>query len=127
MEYKSELIKLALTAFTLAATSSIDVAAANIESGELLLAAGCPSHGCPSKADDKGQDESPTGTSNSNLTEAQLLDSLDSQGKKIYQNLDPEAKALAIQLASVDPKKDPNLAVREAFRRMGERRSLQKR
>jgi hypothetical protein len=58
------------------------------------------------------------------LTEAQLLGMLNPQGKAIYQSLDPETKALAIQLASQDSYRDKNLAVKEAQRRMNERRSF---
>lgn len=57
------------------------------------------------------------------LTEAQLLGALNAQGKSIYLSLDPEGKVLAIQLASQEAYKDKNLAVKEAQRRMNERRS----
>jgi len=59
-------------------------------------------------------------TSNATLTEAQLLSMLSSQGRAIYLSLDPEAKALAIQLASQDSYRDKNLAIKEAQRRMNE-------
>jgi hypothetical protein len=65
-----------------------------------------------------------TSTSTATLTEAQLLGMLTSQGRAIYLNLDPEGKALAIQLASQDSYRDKNLAVKEAQRRMNERRGL---
>ena len=65
-----------------------------------------------------------TSTSSATLTEAQLLGMLSSQGRAIYLSLDPEAKALAIQLASQDSYRDKNLAVKEAQRRMNERRGL---
>lgn len=65
-----------------------------------------------------------TATSNTTLTEAQLLGQLNSQGRTIYLNLDPEGKSLAIQLASQDSYRDKNLAVREAQRRMSQRRGL---
>lgn len=61
-------------------------------------------------------------TSSATLTEAQLLGMLNPQGRAIYLNLDPEAKALAMQLASQDSYRDKNLAVKEAQRRMNERR-----
>jgi hypothetical protein len=62
--------------------------------------------------------------SSATLTEAQLLGMLTSQGRAIYLNLNPEGKALAIQLASQDSYRDKNLAVKEAQRRMNERRGL---
>jgi hypothetical protein len=65
-----------------------------------------------------------TAYSSATLTEAQLLGMLTSQGRAIYLNLDPEAKALAIQLASQDSYRDKNLAVKEAQRRMNMRRGL---
>jgi hypothetical protein len=60
--------------------------------------------------------------SSGTLTEAQLLDLLTPQGKSIYLSLDPEGKKLAIQLASQDSYKDKNLAVKEAQRRLNDRR-----
>lgn len=62
--------------------------------------------------------------SSATLTEDQLLGMLSPQGRAIYLNLNPEAKALAIQLASQDSYRDKNLAVKEAQRRMNERRSF---
>ncbi len=62
--------------------------------------------------------------SSSILTEAQLLGMLSSQGRAIYLSLDPEGKALSIQLASQDSYRDKNLAIKEAQRRMNERRGL---
>lgn len=56
------------------------------------------------------------------LTEAQLFGLLNAQARNIYLNLDPEGKSLAIQLASQDSYKDKNLAIKEAQRRMSERR-----
>lgn len=58
------------------------------------------------------------------LTEVQLLGMLNPQGRAIYLSFDPETKALAIQLASQDAYRDKNLAVKEAQRRMNERRSV---
>lgn len=63
-------------------------------------------------------------TSSATLTEAQLLGMLSPQGRAIYLSLDPESKALAIQLASQDSYRDKNLAVKEAQRRMNERRNF---
>lgn len=68
-----------------------------------------------------------TVTSNATLTEAQLLGMLSSQGRAIYLSLDPEGKALAIQLASQDSYKDKNIAAKEAQRRMNQRRGLMNR
>ncbi len=65
-----------------------------------------------------------TSNSTATFTEPQLLGMLSSQGRAIYLSLDPEGKALAIQLASQDSYKDKNLAVKEAQRRMSERRGL---
>ncbi len=61
-------------------------------------------------------------TSSATLTEAQLLGMLTPQGRAIYLSLDPEGKALAIQLASQETYRDKNLAVKESQRRMNERR-----
>ena len=65
-----------------------------------------------------------TSASLATLTEAQLIGLLNSQARAIYLNLDPEGKALAIQLASLDSYRDKNLAIKEAQRRMNERRGL---
>lgn len=75
---------------------------------------------------DDGYNRAAVSASNSSatLTEAQLVDVLSSQGRTIYLSLDPEGKALAIQLASQDSYRDKNLAVKEAQRRMNERRSV---
>lgn len=62
-----------------------------------------------------------TVNSSQTLNEAQLLGALNPQGRSIYLSLDPEAKALAIQLASEDSYRDKNLAIKEAQRRMNDR------
>ena len=72
-------------------------------------------------------DHLPTGApakASTTLTENQLLGMLNPQGRSIYLSLDSEAKALAIQLASQETYRDKNLAVKEAQRRMNERRSF---
>ncbi len=56
---------------------------------------------------------SPSGT----LTESQLFSVLNAESRNIYFNLNPERKALAIQLASQNSYQDKNLAVKEAQRR----------
>lgn len=68
-----------------------------------------------------------TTQSSGTLTEAQLLVLLNAQGRAIYLSLDPEGKALAIQLAGQDSYRDKNLAVKEAQRRMNDRRGLNNR
>lgn len=68
-----------------------------------------------------------TVTSSQTLNEAQLLGMLNPQGRAMYLSLDPEAKALAIQLASEDSYKDKNLAIREAQRRMNDRLGVMRR
>lgn len=68
-----------------------------------------------------------TSTSSVTLTEAQLLGLLSPQGRAVYLSLDPEGKSLAIQLASQDSYRDKNLAVKEAQRRMNERRGIMSR
>lgn len=68
-----------------------------------------------------------TSMSSSTLNEAQLIGMLNPQSRAIYLSLDPEAKSLAIQLASQDSYRDKNLAVREAQRRMNERRGIMNR
>jgi hypothetical protein len=65
-----------------------------------------------------------TSTSLATLTEAQLFGLLSDQGREIYLNLDPEGKALAFQLASEESYRDKNLAMKEAQRRMNERRGI---
>lgn len=65
-----------------------------------------------------------TSTSSVTLTEAQLLGMLNPQARAIYLSLDPEGKALAIQLASQDSYRDKNLAIKEAQRRMNDRRGM---
>ncbi|WP_068471315.1 hypothetical protein [Candidatus Protochlamydia phocaeensis] len=61
------------------------------------------------------------------LTEADLLGMLSPQGRAIYMSLDAEGKALALQLASQETYRDKNLAVKEAQRRVNERRGLMNR
>lgn len=60
------------------------------------------------------------------LTEAQLFALLSPQGRDMYLNLDPEGKALALQLASQANYTHKDLAVREAYARMQERRNYMK-
>lgn len=63
------------------------------------------------------------GKSTYTWTEAQLLTAITPQSRTIYLNLDPEGKALAVQLASQDSYQDKNLAIKEAQRIISERRS----
>lgn len=58
------------------------------------------------------------------LTEPQLLATLNAEGRAIYQGLDAQGKALAIQLASLESYRDKNLAVREAAQRMSRRSAI---
>lgn len=58
------------------------------------------------------------------MTESQLLNALNPQGKAMYQSLDSEGKALALQLASQDTYRDKNLAVKEAQRRMSDKNRM---
>lgn len=57
------------------------------------------------------------------MTEAQLFALLSPEGRKMYASLDPESKALALQLASQANYTHKDLAVREAYTRMQERRN----
>jgi len=59
----------------------------------------------------------------SNLSDTDFQNQLSPQGKAIYQNLDAEGKALARQLFSQGAFKDRDLAIKEAQRRINERRS----
>lgn len=61
------------------------------------------------------------------MSEAQLLTLLSPQGKDLYAKLDPEGKALALQLASQANFSNKDLAVKEATARMQERRSYMQR
>ena len=140
MENKKDLAKIALAALILASATPVN-GQADIEAHGIVLAAGCASHGCPavkngsastSASDNNAyharvpnqssSDSSNQPNSNATLTEAQLLSMLNPQGRAIYLSLDQEAKALAIQLASQDSYRDKNLAIKEAQRRMNERR-----
>lgn len=58
------------------------------------------------------------------LTEAQLLATLNAEGRAMYQGLDAQGKALAIQIASLESYRDKNLAVREAAQRMSRRAAM---
>lgn len=58
------------------------------------------------------------------ISEADLNRQLSSQGKAIYQSLDSEGKTLARQLASQDSYRDKDLAVKEAQRRVNEKRGF---
>jgi hypothetical protein len=51
------------------------------------------------------------------ISEEQLVSSLNSETRKIYDSLSTQGKALAIQLASQDNYRDKNLAVKEAQKR----------
>lgn len=62
--------------------------------------------------------------SSSTMNEADLAKQLNSQGKAIWNSLDPEGKALALQLASQESYRDKNMAVKEAQRRINERRGM---
>jgi hypothetical protein len=150
MKNNKDLAKIALAALILASTLPTQGQAdSQIEEQGIFLAGGCAAHGCPStspsvknsnanRANDTYEtrgstyqtDNQPYGNySSGREAEAQLLDSLNPQGRAIYQSLDSEGKALALQLARQnyqDP--DKNLAaVKEAQRRMNERRSLRNR
>jgi hypothetical protein len=57
------------------------------------------------------------------MTEAQLFALLSPEGRKMYSGMDPEGKALALQLASQANYSHKDLAVREAYTRMQQRRS----
>lgn len=87
-------------------------------------ATGNPSTRNSSSNDGDGGSTDRESGSSETLTEAQLLSKLSAQGKAIYQSLDSEGKALAIQLASQDSYQDKNLAIKEAQRRMNDRRGL---
>jgi len=149
MKNKKDLTKIALAAFILASTTPVS-SHAEMEADGIVLAAGCAEHGCPASSGSRqngnyqndnnmnrpGSDFSNTngyyrdysgsnaGAVESNpsntMTESQLLNSLNPQGKAIYASLNPEGKTLALQLASQDSYKDKNLAVKEAQRRMND-------
>jgi hypothetical protein len=131
MENKQDLAKIALAALLLAAANPVP-GHADVQAHGIILAAGCAAHGCPaakdssntanSSSDNSDSNQTATMNTSANLTEAQLLGMLSPQGRAIYQSLDPEGKALAIQLASQDSYRDKNLAVKEAQRRMNERK-----
>lgn len=162
MENKKDLAKIALTALILASATPV-MGHADVEVQGIVLAAGCPAHGCGGKSSssnnnsyydpsmynqtsrDVGNQQSgmtdykngngmendyrdrpamSNPNSSTNLTEVQLLGMLNPQGRAIYLSFDPETKALAIQLASQDSYRDKNLAIKEAQRRMNERRSV---
>lgn len=57
------------------------------------------------------------------ITEPQLLSQLTPQGRNLYLNLNPEGKALALQLASQANFSNKDLAVREADKRIRERQA----
>lgn len=125
MENKKDLVKIALTALILASALPVNGQAETEENG-ILLAAGCPAHGCAAQNGGGQSPVSQDGRVNNNqpLDENQLLGALNAQGRAIYLGLDSEGKALAIQLASQDSYRDKNLAVKEAQRRMNERRGF---
>ena len=130
MEHKKELTKIALAAFILASTTTVNAEDQIFETTGTYLAAGCKQHGCQTIADATGSPSSyqmesrPMVTRMSTtLTDAQLLGMLNDQGRKIFMSLDAEGKALAVQLASQDLYKDKNLAVKEAQRRMSEKQT----
>jgi hypothetical protein len=171
MENKKDLAKIALTALILASATPV-TGQADIEAHGIILAAGCPAHGCAQRngsasnqLNNTNSYNAPASNQNSRnyrgqpydeanpeygmagynrgngpqtdydnnmvsrstpnapatLTEAQLLGMLSPQGRAIYLSLNPEGKALAIQLASQDSYRDKTLAVKEAQRRMNER------
>lgn len=149
MEQRKELAKIALAALILASAAPAFAAIDDsLEVHGTYLAAGCAAHGCSTTADaptDKAANNSGMNAMGSNqmvsqpmvtpmeskpmatapsatLTDAQLIGMLNSQGRGIFMSLDPEGKALAVQLASQEIYKDKNLAVKEAQRRMNERR-----
>lgn len=64
--------------------------------------------------------------SSATISEGELMKQLNAQGKAIYNSLDTEGRALALQLASQDSYKDKNQAVKEAQRRINEQRGMGK-
>lgn len=56
------------------------------------------------------------------MTESELLSQLNEEGKKTYNSLDANGKALALRMASQDSFKDKNLAVKAAALKMSEKR-----
>lgn len=164
MQNKKDLAKIALTALILASATPVNgQVSMEVETQGIVLAAGCPAHGCahasdptnypstvsdqnsrtnygsmPNASENRMSDFNRGNAANANydnhsatekassttITEAQLLGMLSPQGKAIYLSLDPEAKALAIQLASQVSYRDKNLAVKEAQRRLNERQNF---
>ena len=153
MKQKKDLAKVALAALIFAAAAPADAIDHGIEAQGTYLASGCAAHGCKTIADNAGSDNEmyntrsntyqmgnqPSGSGAQNgdrsramsttapasaMNETQLLGMLNPQTQNIYLSLDPEGKALALQLASQDSYRDKNLAVKEAQRRMNERRGV---
>ncbi len=130
MENKKDLAKIALTALILASAIPANGQADIGETGTFLVA-GCPAHGCPAK-NEGNRNQQPVDRSylspndqngQSTMTEAQLMSMLNPQGRAIYTSLDAEGKGLAIQLASQENYRDKNMAVKEAQKRVNERKN----
>lgn len=68
-----------------------------------------------------------TATTQTSMSESDLMRQLNPQSQAIYQGLDNQGKALALQLASQPSYKDKNLAVKEAQRRSAERNGMMNR
>lgn len=141
MKNKTKLANIALAAFVIASAAPANALIDNnLEAKGTFLAKGCGHGGkkCGSIADNgKSSDMYDTETNSYQmgdqpygmnakaatlLTEVQLLALLNPQSKAIYLSFDPDGKALAIELASQDTYQDKNLAVKEAQRRINERK-----
>lgn len=64
------------------------------------------------------------GTATVTITEIELVRQLSPQAKAIYQSLDSEGKVLARQLAGQESFRDKDLAVKEAQRRINDKRGM---
>lgn len=100
-----------------------------------VMLAGCGSKGCNShssannknrftadaQTDIQKQQQQAAQQSNRKMTESELMSQLNSEGKELFRGLDPEGKALALDLASKSS--DKNQAVKAAAQKMAFKRA----
>lgn len=114
MKKKLPLTQVAVAAIVVASAIPVSAPAISLAQGT-FLAAGCAEHGCANK------DSTPS--SSTNLTEAQLLNSLNPKARNTYLGLSAEGKALALQLANQSSSSDKSAAVDQAKEQMKARDS----
>lgn len=133
-----QLALLGMTGGLLLASQSQANADVISNAGVILASNRCGANGCGTKSEQHVQPDSMTSTNSAMMqdmehkqasapkamTESDLLDQLNDEGKKAYAALDAEGKALALRLANQQsPGQNKNDAVKAAARQMADKRA----